>query len=119
MKGSIWIYSKNKEENNYRFQVDGIKRGAYTKTLDPAFKGWKEVGNGVNYKNSTETLIYSKSFSSDEEMITWVKSTINFPTIYNKCNAKCTTKVLVEDKTLEKKDVTKLTKAGKLRKSKA
>lgn len=98
MKGSIWLYAKNKEENDYRFQIDGLKHGVYTKTIDPIFKDWKQVASGVNYKNSTETLILSKSFASDEEMISWVKDSIKFPTTYSKCNAKCTVKVLVEEK---------------------
>lgn len=113
MKGSIWLYAKNKEGGDYRFQIDGLKHGVYTKTIDPIFKGWNQVASGVNYKNSTETLILSKSFASDEEMITWVKDSIKFPTTYSKCNAKCTVKVLVEDKNEVTDNVSKTTRAKK------
>jgi hypothetical protein len=113
MKGSIWLYVKEKEANNYRFQIDGLKHGLYTKTIDPIFKGWEQVGSGVNYKNSTETLILSKSFASDEEMIMWVKDSIKFPTTYSKCNAKCTVKVLVEDTSEELNEPPKITKQKK------
>lgn len=98
MKGSIWVYSKSKDSIQYYFQVDGIKRGAFTKVIDPVFKEWKEVGSGVNYKKSTETLIFTKPFMSDEEMISWVKKTVEFPTTFSKCTARCANKVLVEDK---------------------
>lgn len=97
MNGYVWLNLKFKDKNEYRFQVDGIKRGHYTKILDPIFKGWKEVGNGYNYKKGTEIVIYARVFSSDEEMIQWVKEKVIFPTIYKKCNAKCTTKVLIEN----------------------
>jgi hypothetical protein len=113
MKGSIWLYAKNKEGGDYRFQIDGLKHGVYTKTIDPIFKGWNQVASGVNYKNSTETLILSKSFASDEEMISWVKDSIKFPTTYSKCNAKCTVKVLVEDKSEVVGVIAKVTKPKK------
>jgi len=98
MKGFVWKYLKTKDEVFYRFQVDGIKRGAFTKIIDPVFKDWKEVGSGFNSKKSCETLIFTRSFLSEDEMIEWVKSKVEFPTVYNKCNAKCTTKVLVKEK---------------------
>lgn len=98
MKGSVWAYLKEKDSVEYRFQIDGIKRGVYTKVIDPAFKDWKEVGSGVNYKKATETLIFSRCFSCEDEVIQWVKSTIEFPTTFNSCRAKCTVKVLVADK---------------------
>lgn len=98
MKGSVWAYLKEKDSVEYRFQVDGIKRGVYTKVIDPVFKDWKEVGSGVNYKKATETLIFSRNFSSEDEVIKWVKSTIEFPTIFNSCRARCIAKVLVADK---------------------
>lgn len=124
MKGSIWIYSKSKDGIRFFFQVDGIKRGNYTKTINPTFKGWKEVSTGYNYKNATETLIFSKPFSSDEEMINWVKHTVEFPTVYNKSDAKNTIKVLVADKNEVKnasaKRATKapVAESGTVRKSK-
>ena len=123
MKGSIWVYSKSEGAIKYYFQVDGIKRGNFTKVIDPVFKGWTEIASGVNYKQATETLIFSKPFTSDDEMISWVKSMVTFPTTYNKCNAKCTVKVLVADKD-EVKNVSKRTakdpapKSGTVRKSK-
>jgi len=121
MKGAIWIYNKSKNGVEYRFQVDGIKRGVYTKVIDPVFKDWKEVGSGINYKKSTETLIFSKNFSSDDEIFKWVKSTINFPTVFNSCNARCSVKVLVADESEESNGSDKkpkTTKSGGLRKSK-
>lgn len=124
MKGSVWVYSKNKDGVEYRFQIDGIKRGVYTKVIDPAFKDWKEVGSGVNYKKSTETLIFSKPFMSDEEMIKWVKTTVSFPTTFNSCHARCTVKVLVADENEVKNASSKRTtkdptpKSGAVRKSK-
>jgi hypothetical protein len=124
MKGAVWIYAKNKDNVEYRFQVDGLKRGVYTKIIDPVFKDWHQVGTGYNYKESTETLIFSKPFTSEDDMILWVKNTVSFPTIYNKCNAKCTIKVLVADKN-EVKDASskratkvKSTTSGTVRKSK-
>lgn len=98
MKGSVWAYLRNKDSVEYRFQIDGIKRGVYTKVIDPVFKDWKEVGSGVNYKKSTETLIFSRYFSSEEEVIQWVKSAVEFPTVFNSCRTKCTVRVLVADK---------------------
>ena len=120
MKGSVWAYIKRKDSVEYRFQIDGIKRGNYTKVIDPIFKDWKEIASGVNYKQATETLIYEKQFTSDDEMISWVKNRVEFPTIFNKCNAKCTIKVLVADKN-EVKDESKsgITKGRTVRKSKA
>ena len=119
MKGSIWIYHKRKDNIEYRFQVDGIKRGAYTKVLDPIFKQWHNVAEGYNHKTSTETMIYSGSFPDEEQMIEWVKKTIEFPTIYNKCNARCTEKVLVENKDEVVDVVKKTTRSGTVRKSKS
>lgn len=120
MKGAIWVYHKKENDIEYRFQIDGIKRGVYTKVLDPIFKEWQNVASGYNNKNSTETMIYSGSFPTEEAMIDWVKKTIEFPTIYNKCNAKCTVKVLVKDKNevknVKKSKPTKPAKTGGLRK---
>ena len=122
MHGVIWIYHRRKEDIEYRFQIDGIKRGLYTKVLDPIFKDWHTASTGYNHKKSTETVIYSGSFPTEEAMIEWVQKTIDFPTTYNKCNAKCTTKVLVKDKNevknAKKPKATKPAKAGGLRKSK-
>ncbi len=99
MKGSIWLDRKLSDTSSeYRFQVSGIKKGAYTKILDPTFKTWKEVGTGYNNKDSTELVIYSKAFSSDDEMYSWVKTNITFHTVYDKCNVRCTTKILVPQK---------------------
>ena len=124
MKGSVWAYLRQKDSVEYRFQIDGIKRGVYTKVIDPTFKDWKEVGSGVNYKKATETLIFSRYFSSEDEVIQWVKSTIEFPTVFNSCRAKCTVKVLVADKDEVKNVSTKRAtkaatpKSGTVRKSK-
>ena len=117
MKGSIWAYVRDKDSVEYRFQVDGIKRGVYTKVIDPVFKDWKEVGSGVNYKKATETLIFSRYFSSEDEVIKWVKSTIEFPTVFNSCRGRCTVKVLVADKN-EVKNEKSTTKSRAVRKSK-
>jgi len=124
MKGSVWAYVRDKDSVEYRFQVDGITRGVYTKVIDPVFKDWREVGSGVNYKKSTETLIFSRYFSSEDEVIKWVKSSIQFPTVFNSCRAKCTVKVLVADKDEGKNASTKgakndsAPKRGTVRKSK-
>jgi hypothetical protein len=113
MKGSIWAYYKNKDSVEYRFQIDGIKRGVYTKIIDPKFKDWREVGSGVNYKQSTETLIFSKHFSSEDEIIKWVKTTIDFPTTLKSCNTRCTVKVLVGSEVDDKNECKKEKKASK------
>jgi hypothetical protein len=121
MKGVIWVYYKKEDSIEYRFQIDGIKRGVYTKVLDPIFKEWHTASVGYNHKLSTETVIYSGSFPSENDMFDWVKKTIEFPTIYTKCDPKCTTKVLVKDKNevknVKKPKATKPTKTGGLRKS--
>jgi len=96
MKATVWAYIKMKDKTDYRIQIDGIKKGAYTKILDPTFKDWKEVASGFNYKNKTELTVYSRPFGSDDEMITWVKTHVPFSAVYS--NARNTIKVLVEDK---------------------
>ena len=98
MKCSVWSVGKVEESIDYRFQVTGIVRGNYSKILDPIFKSFKEVGSGYNIKAKSETVIYSKIFTCEKEMTDWVKTNITFPTVYDKCNQKCTTKILVKDK---------------------
>lgn len=119
MKGTVWVYHKTKEGIEYRFQINGIRRGAYTKVLDPIFKGWHNVASGYNHKDLTEVMIYSGSFPSEDDMIKWVKKTVEFPTVYSKCDSKCTIKILVKDKNEVKNDAKKRVKAGTIRKGKA
>jgi len=110
MKATVWAYIKTKDKTDYRIQIDGIKKGAYTKILDPTFKGWKEVASGFNYKNQTELTVYSRPFISDDEMITWVKAHVPFSAVYS--NTRNVIKVLVEDKEVKGDDDKKQKKAS-------
>ena len=98
MIGSVWVIESKDKGFDCRFQVDGIKRGDYTKTITPVFKGWREVASGYNYKKNVEVIIYAKTFASEREMLKWVKEKVTFHTTYTKCDQKCTTKTLIEEK---------------------
>jgi len=73
MEATTWrIQTNNKDEFNYRLQIDGIKGVRAKNRILKAAANWNTVGEGHN-RDKNFILLFARTFSDKKSWARWAK----------------------------------------------
>lgn len=74
MEAVAWKHFRNGNDYFYVIQLDNIKGIRQKNEMEKYLKDWNRHGEGFNPKNKRVTLLFRKSFESDESWKSWAQS---------------------------------------------
>ena len=80
MKITAWKTSRIGEKYFYTMQIDNIKGVREENKVKKMFSEWKLQAEGYTPKSKTSTLIFMRSFGSDQDWIDWARQ-IPYPLV--------------------------------------
>tara|TARA_Y100000310_G_C20432569_1_gene692174 strand:- start:62 stop:385 length:324 start_codon:yes stop_codon:yes gene_type:complete len=73
MKGVAWKDFRRGDDYFYVIQLNGIRGKREEKRVKKYFKDWRFHGEGFDPKSKEVTLLFNKSFPSDEDWKSWAR----------------------------------------------
>jgi hypothetical protein len=73
MEAVAWKHFRSGKDYFYVIQLNGIKGTRQKKEIEKFLKDWNLHGEGFNPKDKRMTLLFQKSFDSDESWKSWAQ----------------------------------------------
>ena len=73
MEAVAWKHFRSGDNYYYIIQLDNIKGARQKKEIQKYLKDWSFHGEGFNPKNKEVTLLFRKSFDSDQSWKSWAQ----------------------------------------------
>lgn len=73
MEATAWKHFRSGPDYFYVIQMDDVKGTRQKKEIEKCLKDWNLHGEGFNPKSKKTTLLFRKSFDSDESWKSWAQ----------------------------------------------
>jgi hypothetical protein len=75
MEATAWrVQTGDKEEFNYRLQVEGIRGTRAKNRVLKCVKDWNSAGEGFSNRKKELVLIFSRTFETPKAWMSWAKA---------------------------------------------